>query len=295
MNSIIINCDLASVASMQNALNELTHLYFSHYPKMHARAKQNHKAQPIDLSFGYELAGRFCHHTAPEETMQWLQEVLSIIDKRRRWIPDEQTQGEIAFFAEACQHQALTPAIRNWLNRLATYNFGVYSPTMHYKDHTPVGFWAAFLLVNQYPEEMSTYINYVSSLTLPNQVNKRKTFQDQIYGLEHPSVLAANHYLYKTQGWNDRTLQLLCTQMAHYWYFFPEEWPDLCEEINLKAYLNQADHLQQFTDLYKACQTAFIKEHDYQNINRIMDEVFPEIMDQAHIDRIKPELIKAFG
>jgi len=293
MDPIQLQIDIQSKDSLLAALNDLSYNHFSHYPKIHKQAKQNQKAHPIDLTFVQVGDGADTPLLMKPEEGEMINRIMSVIEKRYSLAPEEQTQSEIAFFAEACLHAELVPAIRTWLRRLATYNYGSYSPTMCYQDYTPVGYWASLLLAIHQPQEMEIVLNYLSSLIMPNRFRHRRNWQDNLYGFEHPSIFAGCHYLYQTQGWNEQTLKLLCVQLSHYWYNLPEEIPDLFKSCNPKEYLLEPGNLESFVEIFIACYSAFEAQHDQGDIQLIIEEVLPLIMECDQLENIRDKLLSA--
>jgi len=294
MEPIRIKTNIQSITSQLETLNELTNEHFSHYDKIHARAKKDHKAQPIDLLFGQDINGHFEPLQWTHQSAKTVDEILAVLPPKLQLKPGEHAQTEIAFFTEAIQNPECTKAIIIFLSRVAAYNFGVYSKTMVYPDHTPVGFWAAVSLAIHHPQKMAVVSNFFSAMTLPNFHKRKWDIQDILHGFEFPIVMAACHQVYRTQGWNEQTLNLLCTQVAHYWYVIPDAFPALLKSVNPEAYLLEANHLETFVALYKKCHTAHQQEHSQGDIVQIVENIFPLMMDGDQLESIKDELIEAF-
>jgi len=126
---------------------------------------------------------------------------------------------------------------------------------------------------------------------MPNLMSKRRNFQDNLLGYEHPTCLAACFYIYQKQGWNERTIKLLCTQLAHYWYIIPEELQALLEKINPKGYLRQDSHLQSFITCFENCTIAHENEHGSGDKDSIAREIFPLMTTDDQLEKIKKSYI----
>ncbi|MBI9065082.1 MAG: hypothetical protein JEZ14_24060 [Marinilabiliaceae bacterium] len=292
MEAIRIKTDIQSTTSQLAALNELSFEHFSHYDKIHERAKKDHKAQPIDLMFGQDNKGHFEPLRWEAQSSELVNEIMAVLPQKLQLLPEEHAQTEITFFTQAFKKPECKKAIITWLKRVAVYNFGVYSKTMLYPDNTPVGFWATILLGIHHPEEMTVVTNFISSMNLPNFYKKKWDYNDSLYGFELPGTIAACHYIYRTQGWNHETLNLLCTQIIHYWYTISDVFPGLLKVINPEKYLLEADHLEQFLSLFKKCHKALIEERSQGDVVQIVENIFPLMMDGDQLESIKEGLIE---
>ncbi len=295
MTTIEINYIPNEPASMQQALEALTLTHFTHYTAIHKMAKKNQKASPFDLRFQTEVNGNFEIAKPNAETELLINQLNVDLSPRLQWKDCETASSEMAFFAEACQHESLVPYIRHFLKRLISYNFGIYSPTMRYENQTPIGFWAAFFLAKQSIDELELFGEFVSSCRLPSQLSKRDMVNEQWKGFEHPFIMAACHYLYQHYGWNNETIALLNMQMCHYYYIVPMHWAHFCEKYNPKEYLTDEKHLSDWLESYIHYQKAFIAEHDYHDIFVIQAEVLPEVMHNQQIQDIMSRLIELFS
>lgn len=295
METIEINYISNDKESLLIAIEALTNQHFTHYTAIHKMAKKDQKANPFNLRFQTAVNGNYEIAQPNADTDLLIKQLNTELAPRLQWKECETANSEIAFFAEACQHESLVPAIRQFMKRMISYNFGVYSPTMRYENLTPIGFWAAFFLAKHSIDELELFGEFVSSCRLPSQLSRRDMVNEQWKGFEHPAIMAACHNLYQHYGWNKETIQLLNLQMCHYHYIVPMHWAHFCEKYNPKEYLTDDKHLHEWLENFIQTQQAFIAEHDSHDVFVTIEEVLPEVMHPQQIENIKTCLNDTFA
>lgn len=296
MNVLNIQSDLTSIIGIGETLSGLLDNEFGSYEKMHRLAKEKHKSQKIHLAFGSMKGDVFVPFSAHNELQDYISGVLKRMPERYRTSIDVNTWSEIVFFEKACGEPALKSIVRKWINRISSYNYGVYSPTMQLPDKTPVGFWAAFFYMLNNEEDVEVYINYLNSLRVKNEFKRKWGANDKTSGfLYYPSIVLLG-YVYEKIGWNTNTLKLLGAQISNYAYVgIPDLFYDLFDTCNPATYLKDQKNREYFTVHYIKEQKAVYYDQGKVGGDDIVEKIFPMIIGSEWCGNVSEHTLQQLG
>jgi len=294
MNTIIIESDINSVESIKEGISKLNNYVFTDYKTIHQLAKKDNKPLDINLKFVINDGSQTNFLTRDKEQIElWEKVTLGIPNKYRNQF-DNYSFAEFVFFYNAFKHNQLNSDIVSLINRVSSYNFGIYSKTLCYPDKTPVAFWAVFFLMNSTTNYADVCINYFGSLNLKNHFKRKWGEDDYISGFLYPLTVSTLNYVYKKQNWNTDCLKILAAQISHYAY---DGIPDLflaqLKNHNPYNLLLDENERNNFLQNYITEQRAVYNDSIASGAENIVSEILALIIDDQIIEELTDYIINS--